>query len=81
MTNLGRVCGTHFTPIINCPETSILGLGELDERAVAEDGEVRAAPTLPLSVSIDHRVIDGAEAAQFANTVMEYLESPELLLL
>ncbi|MEZ3115479.1 dihydrolipoamide acetyltransferase family protein [Halobaculum sp. MBLA0147] len=81
ISNFGVFGGEYATPIINYPETAILGLGELEERAVAEDGEVRAAPTLPLSVSIDHRVIDGAEAAQFANTVMEYLESPELLLL
>jgi len=44
------------------------------------DGEVVAAPTLPLSLSIDHRVIDGAVAAEFANTVMEHLEHPLLLL-
>jgi pyruvate dehydrogenase E2 component (dihydrolipoamide acetyltransferase) len=81
ITNFGVFGGEYATPIINYPETAILGLGELDERAVAEDGELRAAPTMPLSVSIDHRVIDGAEAAQFTNTVMEYLESPELLLL
>ncbi|MFB6244371.1 MAG: dihydrolipoamide acetyltransferase family protein, partial [Halobaculum sp.] len=81
ITNFGVFGGEYATPIINYPETAILGLGELDERPVAEDGELRAAPTMPLSVSIDHRVIDGAEAAQFTNTVMEYLESPELLLL
>ena len=81
ISNFGVFGGEYATPIINYPETAILGLGELDERAVAEDGEVRAAHTMPLSVSIDHRVIDGAEAAQFTSTVMEYLESPELLLL
>jgi len=47
----------------------------------ASKGEVEAAYTLPLSLSIDHRVIDGAEAAQFTNTVIEYLENPRLLLL
>ncbi len=81
ISNFGVFGGEYATPIINYPETAILGIGELDERAVAEDGAVRAAPTMPLSVSIDHRVVDGAEAAQFTNEVMNRLESPELLLL
>ncbi|MFC3477993.1 dihydrolipoamide acetyltransferase family protein [Halobacterium litoreum] len=81
ITNFGAIGGEYATPIINYPETAILGLGAIDERPVAEDGEVRAAETLPLSLSIDHRVIDGAEAAQFTNRVMEYLTDPELLLL
>jgi pyruvate dehydrogenase E2 component (dihydrolipoamide acetyltransferase) len=81
ITNFGAVGGEYATPIINYPETAILGLGGIDERPVAEDGEVRAAKTLPLSLSIDHRVIDGAEAAEFTNYVMERLTDPELLLL
>jgi pyruvate dehydrogenase E2 component (dihydrolipoamide acetyltransferase) len=81
ITNFGAIGGEYATPIINYPETAILGLGAIDERPVAEDGDVRAAQTLPLSLSIDHRVIDGAEAAQFTNRVMEYLTNPELLLL
>ena len=81
VTNFGAIGGEYATPIINYPETAIMGLGAIDERPVAEDGEVRAAMTLPLSLSIDHRVIDGAEAAAFTNRVMDYLTEPELLLL
>ncbi|MEM4782622.1 MAG: dihydrolipoamide acetyltransferase family protein [Halalkalicoccus sp.] len=81
ITNFGAIGGEYATPIINHPEVAILGLGELTERPVAEGGEVRAAETLPLSLSIDHRVIDGADAAAFANRVIEYLENPLLLLL
>ncbi|WP_267161193.1 dihydrolipoamide acetyltransferase family protein [Halovenus salina] len=81
ITNFGAFGGEYATPIINYPETAILGLGEIKQRPVVEDGEVVAKPTLPLSLTIDHRVIDGAEAAQFCNTVMEYLENPTLLLL
>ncbi|SEW18853.1 dihydrolipoamide acetyltransferase family protein [Halobacterium jilantaiense] len=81
ITNFGAIGGEYATPIINYPETAILGLGAIDKRPVAEDGDVRAAETMPLSLSIDHRVIDGAEAAQFTNRVMEYLTDPELLLL
>jgi len=81
ITNFGAIGGEYATPIINYPETAILGLGAIEERPVADDGEVFAAHTLPLSLSIDHRVIDGAEAAGFVNTVIEYLENPTLLLL
>jgi pyruvate dehydrogenase E2 component (dihydrolipoamide acetyltransferase) len=81
ITNFGAIGGEYATPIINYPETAILGLGAIEQRPVAEDGEVLARHTLPLSLSIDHRVIDGAEAAGFVNTVIEYLENPTLLLL
>ncbi|WP_255198227.1 dihydrolipoamide acetyltransferase family protein [Halorarius litoreus] len=81
ITNFGAIGGEYATPIINYPETAILGLGELKQRPVVEDGEVVPKWTIPISLSIDHRVIDGADAAQFANTLMNYLENPELLLL
>jgi len=81
ITNFGAFGGEYALPIINHPETAILGLGSIEQRPVVEDGEVVARHTLPLSLAIDHRVIDGAEAAQFANTVIEYLENPTLLLL
>jgi len=81
ITNFGAIGGEYATPIINHPETAILGLGELKQRPVVEDGEVVARWTIPISLTIDHRVIDGADAAQFANTMMEYLGNPELLLL
>jgi len=81
VTNFGAIGGEYATPILNYPEVGILGIGELKQRAVVEDGEVVARHTLPISLSIDHRIVDGADAAQFANTVMEYLENPELLLL
>jgi pyruvate dehydrogenase E2 component (dihydrolipoamide acetyltransferase) len=81
ITNFGVVGGEYATPIINYPEVGIMGLGELTERPVVEDGEVVARHTLPLSLSIDHRILDGAVAAEFANKVMEYLQHPKLLLL
>ncbi|ELZ58356.1 MULTISPECIES: 2-oxo acid dehydrogenase subunit E2 [Halorubrum] len=80
ITNFGAIGGEYATPIINYPETAILGLGAIEERPVVRDGEAVPAPTLPLSLSIDHRVVDGAIAAEFANTVMEHLENPLLLL-
>ncbi|MFD1525182.1 2-oxo acid dehydrogenase subunit E2, partial [Halolamina salina] len=81
ITNFGAFGGEYATPIINYPETAILGLGAIEQRPVVDDGEVVAAHTLPLSLAIDHRVIDGAEAAQFTNTVKEYLAEPTKLLL
>jgi pyruvate dehydrogenase E2 component (dihydrolipoamide acetyltransferase) len=81
ITNFGAIGGEYASPIINYPETAILGLGAIEERPVAIDGEVLARPTLPLSLSIDHRVIDGATAARFTNRLGEYLEEPRLLLL
>ena len=81
VTNFGAIGGEYADPIINVPETAILGVGALKERPVAEDGEVVARPTLPLSLAIDHRVIDGADAARFVNTLESYLADPTRLLL
>lgn len=81
ITNFGVIGGEYATPIINYPEVAILGIGELAQRPVVENGEVVARYTLPLSLTIDHRVIDGAVAAEFTNTLMDYLRDPTLLLL
>ena len=81
ITNFGAIGGEYATPILNHPEVGILGIGELKQRPVVEDGEVVAKHTLPISLSIDHRIVDGADAAAFANTFIEYVENPELLLL
>jgi pyruvate dehydrogenase E2 component (dihydrolipoamide acetyltransferase) len=81
ITNFGVIGGEYATPIINYPETAILGLGEIKERPRVVDGEVVARTTLPLSLSIDHRIVDGATAARFTNRLIEYLENPTLLLL
>jgi pyruvate dehydrogenase E2 component (dihydrolipoamide acetyltransferase) len=81
ITNFGAVGGEYATPIINYPETAILGVGAIKDKPRVVEGEVVPRKVLTLSLSIDHRVIDGAEAARFINTVKEYLESPELLLL
>ncbi len=81
VTNVGGIGGEYATPIINYPEAGILALGAIEERPVVEDGEVVARHTLPLSLSVDHRLVDGADAARFTNRVKEYLKDPELLLL
>ncbi|PSQ02048.1 branched-chain alpha-keto acid dehydrogenase subunit E2 [Halobacteriales archaeon QS_5_70_17] len=81
ITNFGAIGGEYATPIINYPETAILGLGAIKQKPRVVDGEVVPRHVLTLSLSIDHRVIDGAEAARFTNRLIEYLENPTLLLL
>ena len=80
VTNFGAIGGEYADPVINVPETAILGVGALKERPVVEDSEVRAEPTLTLSLAIDHRVIDGADAAEFVKTLNSYLSEPRRLL-
>jgi len=81
LTNLGGIGGTNFTPLINPPEVAILGLSRSREEPVVQDGEVKVRLMLPLCVSYDHRVIDGATAARFTRRIVELLEDPERLLL
>lgn len=79
ITNLGGIGGTHFTPIVNFPEVAILGLSRARMQPVWTDGEFVPRLMLPLSLSYDHRVIDGADAARFLRWVAEALEQPFLL--
>jgi pyruvate dehydrogenase E2 component (dihydrolipoamide acetyltransferase) len=81
VTNVGVIGGEYATPIVNYPEVAILALGAIKQRPWVDDGEVVARTTLPLSLSIDHRVVDGAVAARFTNRIKELLANPNLLLL
>jgi pyruvate dehydrogenase E2 component (dihydrolipoamide acetyltransferase) len=76
VTNLGGIGGTFFTPILNQPEVAILGLSRTAIEPVWHDGQFVPKPMLPLSLSYDHRVIDGADAARFLRFVAEALEQP-----
>jgi pyruvate/2-oxoglutarate dehydrogenase complex dihydrolipoamide acyltransferase (E2) component len=80
ITNLGAWDVDHFTPIVNPPESAILGVGRLVEKPVVSNGEVKAEPRLALSLTIDHRVIDGTPGAAFLKTIKDYLENPMLML-
>ena len=80
ITNVGVIGGEYATPIVNYPEVAILALGRIAERPRVVDGEVVPRHTLPLSLSVDHRVVDGAVAARFTNRVMELLSAPARLL-
>ena len=78
----GGVFGSLLsTPILNPPQTAILGMHKIQERPMAVDGEVKILPMMYLALSYDHRMIDGKEAVQFLVTVKELLEDPTRLLL
>jgi len=81
ITNVGGIGGLFATPIINYPEVAILGVHKITKRPVVKDNQVVIREMTYLSVSFDHRVIDGATAAEFMNTIKQYLEDPKLLLL
>lgn len=80
VSNLGMYGVDNFTPIINQPEAAILGVCRIVERPVAEDGAVTTAPMMNLCLSFDHRLIDGAVAAQFMARIRQLLEAPLLLI-
>ena len=76
ITNLGGIGGTYFTPIVNAPEVAILGMSRSITEPVYVDGELQPRLMLPLSLSYDHRVIDGANAIRFLRWVCEAFEQP-----
>lgn len=80
VSNIGAVGGGHGTPIIPYGTTAILSVGRAEEKAIVVGGEVVAAPVMPLSLSYDHRVIDGARGRRFMALVIENLEEPALFL-
>lgn len=80
ITNLGAYGITSFSPIINQPELAILGIDAMIETPVVKNGQIVIRPMMNLSLTADHRIIDGALAAQFLKRLGEYLENPTLLL-
>lgn len=82
ITNLGASGIEYFTPILNPTETGILGIGALQEELIlSEDGTVKAIKKIPLSITFDHQIIDGAKAAEFLSILVKYIETPYLLVL
>jgi pyruvate dehydrogenase E2 component (dihydrolipoyllysine-residue acetyltransferase) len=81
VSNLGMHPIEEFAAVINPPQAAVLAVGSLADRAVVRDGKVVARPTMRMTLSSDHRVIDGAEAAQFLTTLKGLLESPLRLVL
>lgn len=81
VSNYGALGGIWGTPIINPPEAAILGVGRIEETPVVRQGQVTARPLVPLSLTFDHRLIDGATAQRFMNALVEHIENPDLILL
>jgi pyruvate dehydrogenase E2 component (dihydrolipoamide acetyltransferase) len=81
LSNLGAVGGTYSTPIINHPEVAVLLLGRSRWLPAIREEQIQPRLMMPLSLSYDHRLVDGATAARFLNEVIDYLQSPGKLLL
>ena len=81
VTNIGALGGTGAIPIINYPEVAILGVARARQEAVVRDGQIVPRLLLPLSLTFDHRVADGADGARFASAIVRRLEHPDQLLL
>jgi pyruvate dehydrogenase E2 component (dihydrolipoamide acetyltransferase) len=81
LTNLGGYGIDAFTPIINTPECAILGIGAIAPRPAVVDGAVVPRDTVTLSLTFDHRIVDGAPAARFLQTLRERVETPSPWLL
>ncbi|HLR88156.1 MAG TPA: 2-oxo acid dehydrogenase subunit E2 [Atopostipes sp.] len=82
ISNIGSVGGAHFTPIINHPESAIVGVGIISDKPVVNnEGEIVVSKVLDLSLVVDHRIIDGAVAQQAMNYLKQLLSNPELLLM
>lgn len=81
ITNYGSIGGHFGIPIINYPEAAILGLGRVVEKPIVRDGEIVIAKVLPLSLSYDHRTIDGASGSRLLNILKDLLMDPEMLFL
>ena len=81
ITNYGSIGGIFATPVINYPEAGILGVGRIVKKPVVKNDQVVPGSMLALSLSVDHRIVDGGEASRFINSVMKYLADPVALLM
>jgi len=81
ITSLGKQGGLLATPVLNHPEVGILGVHRIKQRPVVRDGQIVIGNVMNLSLSLDHRIVDGHVGAAFAYDLIAYLEQPDLLLL
>ncbi|MHA6252052.1 dihydrolipoamide acetyltransferase family protein [Oceanobacillus sp. CAU 1775] len=81
ITNIGSAGGQWFTPVLNYPEAIILGIGRIAEKPIVRNGEVVIAPVLALSLSFDHRLVDGATAQLALNQIKRVLNDPQLIMM
>lgn len=81
ITNIGSAGGMFFTPVINWPEVAILGTGRISEKPVVRDGALAVGQVMALSLSFDHRIIDGATAQYAVNHIKQLLEDPQMFIM
>lgn len=81
ISNIGSAGGQWFTPVLNYPEAVILGIGRIAEKPIVRNGEVVVAPVLTLSLSFDHRIVDGATAQLALNQIKRVLNDPQLIMM
>jgi pyruvate dehydrogenase E2 component (dihydrolipoamide acetyltransferase) len=79
ITNLGGIGGTAFTPVVNSPEVAILGIGRVVKKPVVREGGIGVRDMMPVSLTVDHRVIDGATSGAFRRRMQELVENPDFL--
>jgi len=81
ITNYGSFGSSYGVPVIRYPESAILGIGKIVKKPVVIDDEIVIKDMMPISLSIDHRIIDGADAGRFLGRLKAYLDDPMLLVL
>jgi len=81
ITNYGSIGGIYATPVINYPQAGILGIGRIVKKPVVKENQIVVGNVIPLSLSVDHRIVDGGEASRFINQIMEYLSDPVLMMI
>jgi pyruvate dehydrogenase E2 component (dihydrolipoamide acetyltransferase) len=81
ITNYGSIGGQFGVPIINYPQVGILGVGRIMKKPIVKNDSIVIGNTLPLSISVDHRIVDGGETTRFINQVMDYLTDPVSLIM
>ncbi|SFD83557.1 pyruvate dehydrogenase E2 component (dihydrolipoamide acetyltransferase) [Lentibacillus persicus] len=81
ITNIGSAGGQWFTPVLNYPEAAILGIGRIQEKPIVRNGEIVIAPVLAVSLSFDHRIVDGATGQLALNQIKRLLNDPQLIMM
>lgn len=81
ITSYGSIGGKFATPVINYPQAGILGIGRISKQPIVKDDKLDIGLVMPLALTADHRIVDGADASRFVNTIMEYLSDPVSIIL
>lgn len=81
LTSYGSIGGKYAVPVINYPQAAILGIGRMSEQPIVKNGELAVGNTLPLSLSVDHRIVDGGDVTRFLNDIISYLNEPVRLIM